>query len=219
MIFLTAPMVKKLDQLIAGGGGGGGTTDLTPVLDAIAAIPGGSGSTDLTPVLNAIAAIPAPTGGNVDLTPVLNAVAAVDSKAVALQSSVEAIPGGGGGSTDLTPVLDAIAAIPGGGGSTDLTPVLDAIAALPAPGAAGSPIKSIQRLAISTTTIPINSFVDIAIAPVEPSKTAVVMLQQTNFVAAYAKYSVESNALRLINTSTQYAVTGVLMKLEIIEYV
>lgn len=181
MLTLTAPMVKKLDQILAGGGGGGG------------------GSTDLTPVLDAIAAIPAPSGGSVDLTPVLNAVAAVDSKAVALQTSVAAIPTTGGGSTDLTPVLDAIAA-------------------LPAPGAAGSPIKSIQRLIISAT-IPINSYVDIAIGAVEPSKTAVVLLQQTNFTAAYAKYSVETNALRLINTSTQYAVSGVVMKLEIIEYV
>lgn len=96
MILLTAPMVKKLDQLIAGGGGGGGSTDLTPVLDAIAAIETGS-------------------GGSVDLTPVLNAVAAVDSKAVALQTSVAAIPTTGGGSTDLTPVLDAIAALPAPG--------------------------------------------------------------------------------------------------------
>lgn len=80
MITLTAPMVKKLDQLLAGGGGGGG------------------GSTDLTPVLDAIAAIPAPSGGSVDLTPVLSAVAAVDSKAVAVQTSVAAIPTTSGGS-------------------------------------------------------------------------------------------------------------------------
>lgn len=198
MITLTAPMVKKLDQLIAGGGGGGGTTDLTPVLDAIAAIPGGSGSTDLTPVLNAIAAIPAPTGGNVDLTPVLNAVAAVDSKAVALQSSVEAIPGGGGGSTDLTPVLDAIAA-------------------LPAPGAAGSQIKSIQRLNISVS-VPAQQSVAIPIATVNPAKTSVNVLSSLTFTSANINLAVNASDVTIVNTATSTSFSPIL-KMEIIEYV
>ncbi|WP_430455605.1 hypothetical protein [Rheinheimera sp.] len=215
MITLTAPMVKKLDQLLAGGGGGGGgTTDLTPVLDAIAAIPGGSGSTDLTPVLNAIAAIPAPTGGNVDLTPVLNAVAAVDSKAVALQSSVAAIPGGGGGTTDLTPVLNAVAAV-----DSKAVALQSSVAAIPTTGgggSAGSPIKSIQRMNISTS-VAANATNQFAIAAVDPAKSSINTIASATFATASLNIALDADKVRIINTGASSA--NPIIKLEIIEYV